>query len=154
MKVLFFIFLLVILVYLTISDKKENFIRNLDLYFSKDELQSFAKYQKFSKVLEIPQGQITYCDSKVIEEIPQITWNGYFINNMVVYPEYRGKGYGKKILQKMIKHGKKEGKLHLISQVKGNNQISVKLHQELGFKTYFRGLNEKGEEVIVYVYYY
>ena len=148
--------LLFLILFLIISSpkRKERFGRNLNLYFSKDELQSFAKYQKFSKVLEIPQGQITYCDSKVIEEIPQITWNGYFINNMVVYPEHRGEGYGKKILQKMIGKGKKEGKLHLISQVKGNNKISVKLHQELGFKTYFRGLNEKSEEVIVYVYYY
>ena len=154
MKVLIFVFLLVILLYLTFSDKKENFTRNLDLYFSKDELQSFAKYKDYSKIVQIPQGQITYCDSKIIEEIPQITWNGYFINNMVVYPEFRNKGYGKEILQKIIQKGRKEGKLHLISQVKGQNNIARKLHDKMGFKTYFRGLNEKDEEVIVYVYYF
>tara|TARA_B100000963_G_C22560408_1_gene641047 strand:+ start:277 stop:741 length:465 start_codon:yes stop_codon:yes gene_type:complete len=154
MKILLFVFLLVILLYLTFSDKKENFTRNLDLYFSKDELQSFAKYKDYSKIVQIPQGQLTYCDSKVIEEIPQITWNGYFINNMVVYPEYRGKGYGKLILQKIIEKGRKEGKLHLLSQVKVKNNIARNLHDKMGFKTYFRGLNEKNEEVIVYVYYF
>ena len=55
-------------------------------------------------------------NSKIIEEIPQITWDGYFLNNMVVYPEFRGQGYGKEILKKMIVKGKKEGKLHLITQ--------------------------------------
>lgn len=154
MKVLVFIFLLVILLYFTISDKKENFTRNLDLYFSKDDLQTFAKYKDYSKIVQFPQGEITYCDSKVIEEIPQITWNGYFINNLLVYPEHRGKGYGKQILQKIIEKGRKEGKLHLISQVKGDNVIARRLHENQGFKTYFRGLNEKNEEVIVYVYYF
>ena len=153
MKSLIFVLLVITLLYV-ISCKKEKFGRNLDLYFSKDELQSFAKYQQFSKVMEIPQGEITYCDSKIIEEIPQITWDGYFLNNMVVYPEFRGQGYGKKILKKMIIKGKKEGKLHLITQVKGSNLPAKKIHETLGFKTYFRGVNEKGEEVIVYVYYF
>ena len=154
MKLLILIFLLVILLYLIFSDKKENFTRNLSLYFSKDELQSFAKYQKFSKVIEIPQGEITYCDSKIIEEIPQITWNGYFLNNMVVYPQFRGKGYGKILLKNIILKGKKEGKLHLISQVKGTNKVAKHLHEKMGFKIYFRGLNKKYEEVLVYVYYF
>ena len=153
MKVLILIFLLVLLIYVG-HKKREGFQRGLDLYFSKDELQTFAKYQRFSKVLQIPQGQITYCDSKIIEEIPQITWNGYFINNMVVYPEFRNKGYGEKILKGIIKKGRKEGKLHIISQVKGNNSIARKLHEKVGIKTYFRGMNQKNEEVIVYVYYF
>ena len=86
--------------------------------------------------------------------MPQITWNGYFINNLVVYPDFRGKGYGKKILNKIITKGKKEGKLHLISQVKSKNIAARKLHDKMGFRVYFRGLNEKKEEVFVYVYYF
>ena len=154
MKVLIFFILVVFLLYLSISDKKENFRRGLNLYFSKDELQAFAKYKDFSKIVQIPQGEITYCDSKIIEEIPQITWNGYFLNNLVVYPEFRGNGYGKLLLKKMIKKGKKDGKLHLISQVKGSNKVARNLHESLGFRSYFRGLNQSGEEVIVYVYYF
>ena len=73
---------------------------------------------------------------------------------MVVYPEFRGRGYGKKILKEMIMKGKKEGKLHLITQVKGSNLPAKKIHETLGFKNYFRGLNPGGEEVIVYVYYF
>ena len=147
------IILVLILIFLVFF-KKEKFQQNLDLFFSKDELQAFAKYKKFSKILKIPQGQITYCDSKIIEEIPQITWNGYFLNNLVVYPNFRRKGYGKLLLKEIIKKGKKEGNLHLISQVKGKNIAAKNLHEKMGFRIYFRGLNEKNEEVIVYVYYF
>ena len=151
--ILVLIILVSILIFLVFF-KREKFQQNLDLFFSKDELQAFEKYKKFSRVISLPQGQLTYCDSKIIEEIPQITWNGYFINNLVVYPDFRRKGYGKFLLKEIIAIAKKEGKLHLISQVKGGNIAAKNLHEKMGFRVYFRGLNEKNEETLIYVYYF
>ena len=83
-------------------NNKDSNNKDLNKFFSKNDLKLFRKYEKYSKIIKIPQGQVTICPSKLIEEIPQITWNGYFINNLVVYPEFREKGYGKILLKKII----------------------------------------------------
>ena len=127
--------------------------KNLDQHFSKSELELFKKYKKFSNTIHTDYGQVTICPSKHIDELPQITWNGYFINNLLIYPKFRGQGNGIKLIKQIINKGRKEGKLHLISQVKQKNIKATALHDKVGFKRYFTGVNDKREVVIVYVYY-
>ena len=57
MKVLILIFLLVLLIYLG-HKRMEGFQRGLDLYFSKDELQNFAKYKDYSKIVQIHKDRL------------------------------------------------------------------------------------------------
>ena len=136
------------------SNNKESNNKDLNKFFEKNDLKLFRKYEKYSKIIKIPQGQVTICPSKLIEEIPQITWNGYFINNLVVYPEFRKKGYGKILLKKIINKAKKEEQLHLISQVNEKNIPAMNLHYEMGFKSYFRGLDKNNNIVRILVYYF
>ena len=156
-KYLFYFFLLVSTIFI-FSNKnttiKENFKENnLENYFPKDEINLFKKYNKFSKIIKNREGQITITPSNLIEELPQISWNGYFINNLIVFPEYRNKGFGSKLLKNVIELSRKKGKLHLISQVKEKNIAAVKVHEKNNFKKYFIGINNKNEKVIIFVLY-
>ena len=131
---------------------KNNYI-NLNNYFERKYLNDFKNYEKYSQTIKIPQGQVTICPSKYIDIIPQITWDGYFINNLVIYPEFRKKGYATKLLKKIKNKAKTEGKLHLISQVKTNNIAAINLHMKNDFFVYFRGLNRDNEDISVMTYY-
>lgn len=156
-KYLFYFFLLVSTIFI-FSNKnttiKENFKENnLENYFPKDEINLFKKYNKFSKIIKNREGQITITPSNLIEELPQISWNGYFINNLIVFPEYRNKGFGSKLLKNVIELSRKKGKLHLISQVKEKNIAAVRVHEKNKFQKYFIGTNNKNETVIIFVLY-
>ena len=132
--------------------KKDTYV-NLDRYFDKNEIDYFKKYKKFSKTLHYNYGQITICPSKYIEELPQLSWQGYFINNLVVYPEYRNKGNGKKLIRNAIKYVKKKDGLYLISQVKVDNEVAVSVHTDTGFEVYSSGYTDSGEDVNIYILY-
>jgi len=107
------------------------------------------KYGKYIKTIvykdpddNIIKGVVNITPSKYIKEIPQITLNGYFINNFCVDPNYRNNGIGKKLIKYIISRAKKEDKLHLMLQVeKGENSQSyydflVNFYLDLGFKQY------------------
>ena len=127
---------------------------NLNLEkFSEEDNKNFDKYRKFSKKIITKYGSCSYTPSYLINEIPQISWNGYFINDLFIKENFRRKGYATNLLQKIINLSKKEGKLHLISQVVEKNIGANKLHEKLGFTIYSKGLNKNNEVVLIYVYY-
>ena len=86
-------------------------------------------------------------------EIPHPSLDGYFINNLVVYPKYRGRNKGKMLIKHIIDLAKTQGKLHIISQVKSENIPAVKLHDSMGFHRYMEGENQNKEKVIVFFYF-
>ena len=132
---------------------KKNINVHLDSYFNKDEIDYFKKYKKFSKTLNYNYGQITICPSKYIEDLPQLSWHGYFINNLMVYPVHRNKGYGKELIRNAIKYVKKKDGLYLISQVKANNEAAVSVHINTGFEVYSSGYTDSGDDVNIYILY-
>ena len=89
---------------------------------------------------------------KFIEELPQISWNGYYVNNLVVYPKYRKQGYGIKLLENAIDFGHSKNALHLISQVEMSNKASVSAHISAGFGSLQQGFNNKGTELQIFIY--
>ena len=149
-KLIFILFSIIVII---LFMNKNELFSNLNKYFTKQELKEFEKYKSYSNTYKTNYGEITYTDSKIIEEIPHPSLNGYFINNLVVYPQYRGKKKGEKLIKWVIDKAKKEGKLHLISQVKFENDPAVKLHDKLGFNRYEIGLNKTQEKVIIYIYF-
>lgn len=52
-----------------------------------------------------------------------------------VHPEYHGKGIGSKILKQLIEIGKTTGKKNLISRITSESNVSLHLHEKLGFET-------------------
>ena len=125
----------------------------LGVYFNKKDLKRFhRKYGEQAKTYKFKYGQVTITSSKYVEEIPQISWNGYFINNLLVYPKYRGNGYGQRLLKYIINHTRDRGALHLISQVDKTNISAIRTHESAGFGRHDDGYTSDGREVIIFIY--
>ena len=121
--------------------------------FDQNTLNSFKKYKRVSSVLQIPHGIVFTTPNQYIDLLPQISWNGIFLNNLCVDPKMRNKGLGTKLVLMVINSAKKLGKDHVILQVKKNNIPAIKIYKKLGFRKHSEGLNKNGKKVIVYVYY-
>ena len=112
--------------------------------FSKNEINSFNDYYKFSKIIygKHKKSVCYLTPTNVLNEIPILTWNGYYINNFCVDMAHRRKGYGKELLNTIIKISRKEYKDHLILQVDDNNDAAKQLYYKMKFVDYFKGVDE------------
>jgi ribosomal protein S18 acetylase RimI-like enzyme len=141
----------------TFSDIKRNkkSINNsiVNKCFSAKELNTFNKYKKYSeryvfKEDNIEKGEIWVTPSKYINEIPQITMNGYYINNVCVLKEYRRQGIATKLMKWIIRKARKDDMLHLILQVDSNKEYLSKLYNNVGFTTYIKGIDPISQKSI------
>jgi len=57
------------------------------------------------------------------------------IYSIAVSPDFRGKNYGKKLLEKAIELALKDRKKLLTLEVSENNQAAIQLYQKFGFET-------------------
>ena len=120
--------------------------------FKKRNLDTFNKYEKYATKVYYKEdgevvGEVWITPSHVLENLPQISLNGYFLNNLCVKQEHRRKGIARKLLNKVIKKAKKEEKLHIILNVfSKKNPHLVKFYGDLGFQTYSTGIDHNGEE--------
>ena len=55
-------------------------------------------------------------------------------NSLYVDEKYRGKGIGKKLLEAIIDEGRKNGFHTIIARISDGNEISLKMHYDLGFE--------------------
>ena len=77
-------------------------VNNFENQRENHSINNFKKYDKYSNKIKTYYGECKYTPSNYIVEIPQITWNGYFINDLLIYKKYRNKGFGTKILKQII----------------------------------------------------
>jgi RimJ/RimL family protein N-acetyltransferase len=126
----------------------------LEKCFTKGELESFSKYYKYSSVYKYGDSMCYITPSKYIEEIPQITWSGYFLNNLCTNPEKRNNGSATNLLLSLIKKLKREGASHIILTVNKDNIKAIKLYEKLKFKIHNEGMNPETNKIVInYVYY-
>jgi len=138
---------------LTVKNQSNNNLQLLANFFNKKDLIKFnRKYGNKSTIFKSKYGQVTLTPSKYIEELPQISWNGYFVNNLVVYPKYRNRGYGTKLLEDTIDFGYSKGSLHLISQVDVSNDAAISIHKSVGFGSLQHGFTNEGKEIEILIY--
>ena len=142
-----FIILVAILYYL-IKTKEEfvNYFRHpklINTCFSDNEINSFTNYYKFSKIVYGKNSVCYLTPTNVINDIPIISWNGYYINNFCVDKKYRRKGYGTELLHKIINTSKKEDKDHLILQVSDTNIEAKQLYYKMGFVDHLKGTDKE-----------
>jgi len=136
-----------------IKNKKNN--NFLEKCFSKRELESFSKYYKYSSVYKYGDSMCYITPSKYIEEIPQITWNGFFLNNLCTNPKKRNNGSATKLLLSLIKKLRREGASHIIITVNKDNIKAIKLYEKLRFKMYNEGINPETKKIVRnYIYYF
>lgn len=148
-----------------IKNKKPIKSNNLDnillkCFDGKKIFQFDKKYGKYKKTIvykdsadNIIKGVVNITPTKYISELPQITLNGYFINNLCVDPDHRRKGIAEKLMKYIISRAKKEDKLHLMLQVeKGGKSQSyydflVNFYLGLGFLQYDK---YDGTEILIH----
>ena len=91
--------------------------------------------QMFSKVLVdtiycsvIKEGEVMACASAAME-------HGYMLlQNVVVSPEYRGRGYGQVVCESLIAQAKENGAHHTYLQVVRKNAAAVNMYLKLGYE--------------------
>lgn len=77
-------------------------------------------------------GQVVAIGNGVVED-------GYLgLYNLVVQPDYRGKGYGRLTMLSLLQEGKKLGANKSYLQVICNNEVAVNLYKSLGFNQLYR----------------
>jgi L-amino acid N-acyltransferase YncA len=54
--------------------------------------------------------------------------------SIYVKKEFRNRGYGKKLMDKLIEDGETAGLHTIIARIADGNEVSIKLHEEYGFK--------------------
>ena len=118
--------------------------------FKKNKLDTFNKYEKYSTKLYYKEnnktvGEVWITPSHIMKHLPQITLNGYFLNNLCVKKEHRRKGIARKLMEKVIEKAKREDKLHILLHVESTkNPHLVDFYSDLGFQTYITSVNSKG----------
>lgn len=65
---------------------------------------------------------------------PKLHDDEYYISNLAVYPGFRGKGIGKKLLNAVEERAKDAGYKKLSLYVELDNNLAVKLYEKCGFK--------------------
>ena len=129
--------------------------------FNDSELHKFKKkYDNYSSKIvyrdsdsKMIKGVVVITPSKYISELPQITLNGYFINNLCVDPKYRRNGIAKELITYLINKAKKEEKMHLILQVfkdkklNTNSDYLIDFYLDMGFKQY---LNNESMVIMIH----
>ncbi len=56
------------------------------------------------------------------------------ITNIATHPSYRRQGYGKAIVEALIKHAKNEGLASISLEVRESNNAAITLYRDFGFK--------------------
>lgn len=81
---------------------------------------------------------------KVIEEA--------HILNIAVHPDYRGKGYGKLLLNKMMSMAGEEGLIRATLEVNEFNEVAIRLYEGYGFKKAGRRIKyyEGTDDALIY----
>ena len=68
------------------------------------------------------------------KEIGQLPENSYYISNVAVFPQFRGKGFGKKLIE-LAEISAAEARLtSLVLDVERENSVAVNLYKKLKFK--------------------
>lgn len=135
------IIVLIILIVIIINkyNRKEPFMTErekkiLNQCFSDEKMNTFKKYEKYSKKYILDNSIVFVTPVHIINEIQSISNNGNFINNMCTNSQMRRKGIATKLLKRVLEDTKKEGKDHCILQVYSDNTPAVNLYKKIGFK--------------------
>lgn len=120
--------------------------------FDEKKLKTFDKYEPYTTKLYYRRdgeiaGEVWITPSHILENLPQITLNGYFLNNLCVKKKYRRQGIARSLMEKVIQKAKKENKLHIILHVNsGKNPHLVDFYKSVGFSTYLTNIDKDGSE--------
>ena len=82
--------------------------------------------------------------------------NEVYITNVAVNSKYRGKGYGKTLVNHLIKQSETERAFFITLEVRKTNENAIKLYEKCGFKLIGERKNfysKPTEDALIYTYY-
>ena len=82
--------------------------------------------------------------------------NEFYITNVAVNSKCRGKGYGKILVNHLIKQGEAERAFFITLEVRKSNENAIKLYEKCGFKLIGERKNfysKPTEDALIYTYY-
>jgi len=62
----------------------------------------------------------------------------YFVANVAVHPNYRGRGIGKQLTERAIRHVREHQGNQVYLQVREDNEIAIQIYRNLGFEEFSR----------------
>lgn len=80
------------------------------------------------------RSHILGCTNTVHERDESSPWYGYWLKDLWVRPRYRGLGVGERLTRHGLEHAGLEGAPHVLVLVSEENELSIRLHQKLGFE--------------------
>ncbi len=57
----------------------------------------------------------------------------YYMGNLVVYPQFRGRGIGKMLVLKMEDEARKKGVQRIVAHTEVHNQVVARMFKEIGY---------------------
>ena len=137
-----------------LSNRQSKELSIISKCFSREKLATFDEFEEHAKKIYLKnknkiKGEVWITPTDKLEDLPQITMNGYYINNLCVLEKYRRQGIARELMNYVIKKCRDEGALHLMLQVDLNNDATmsveehylVKFYKSLGFSVYEYGSN-------------
>ena len=82
--------------------------------------------------------------------------NEVYITNVAVNSQYRGRGYGQKLVNHLIKQSETERAFFITLEVRKSNKNAIKLYEKCGFKFIGERKNfysKPTEDALIYTYY-
>ena len=79
-----------------------------------------------------------------------------YITNVAVSSDYRGKGYGKRLVNHLLKQSELENALFVTLEVRESNKNAISLYERCGFKKIGERKNfysKPTEDALIYTYY-
>ena len=80
----------------------------------------------------------------------RLAYEGTAENSIYVKEKFQRKGYGKKLLIQLLKNAKKNGLHTIIARISEGNQVSIKMHSDLGFE-FIGTMKEAGKKFGRYI---
>ena len=95
---------------------------------------NFPMVESMFAVIELPQLLQFFYRSLPLIRIKEAAADEYFINNMAIFPEFRGQGIGKFLMNLAQKRAKESGLNKCALTVEIKNSRAVELYQYLGYQ--------------------
>lgn len=111
----------------------------LPVYFALEGLTDPRRQELFRKMVSKVLAETVYCtvlqDGKAVACASAASEQGYaLLQNVIVHPDYRGKGFGEKTCRAVIRKAREQGVRYAYLQVVQTNGAAMNLYRKLGFR--------------------
>ena len=98
-----------------------------------EQLEWFRSHDSEVPVIVLEEDGIVRGWAALSKWSPKPAYGGTVENSLYVHKDYRGKGYGKKLLEGIIQIASKSSFHTVIARIAGDNTLSISMHEKAGY---------------------